>query len=80
LLEYVFAVSALSLGVASYTVSWILKQDAGTERMRDISNATKVGAEAYLGGQYRTISVIAIITAVILALGIRDPSSQWAVS
>ena len=44
LIEYVFAVSFLSLGVAGYVVTWILKQDSGTERMREISNAIKVGA------------------------------------
>lgn len=78
LIEYVFAASALSLAVAGYVVTWILKQDAGTEQMREISNAIKVGAEAYLMRQYRTISVIALITAALLAIGIRDPSSQWA--
>ncbi len=78
LIEYVFAVSALSLGVAAYVVRWILSQDSGTERMKEISNAIKIGAEAYLGRQYRTISVIAIITAILLAVGIRDPNSQWA--
>jgi K(+)-stimulated pyrophosphate-energized sodium pump len=78
LIEYVFAVSALSLAVAGYVVTWILKQDTGTEQMREISNEIKVGAETYLMRQYRTISIIAVITAVLLAIGIRDPSSQWA--
>jgi K(+)-stimulated pyrophosphate-energized sodium pump len=78
LLEYVFAVSALSLGVAGYIVRWILKQDSGTDRMKEIANAIRVGAEAYLKRQYRTISIIAVITAVLLAIGIRDPNNQWA--
>lgn len=77
LIYYVFAVSALSLAVAAYVVSWILKQDTGTDRMREISSAIKVGAEAYLARQYRTISIIAIITAVLLGVGIRDPTNQW---
>lgn len=78
LIEYVFAVSALSLCVAAYIARWILSQDSGTERMKEISNAIRIGAEAYLGRQYRTISVIAIVTAILLAVGIRDPNSQWA--
>lgn len=77
-LEYVFAVSALSLAVAGYIVTWILKQDSGTEQMMEIANAIKVGAEAYLMRQYRTISIIAVVTAVLLAIGIRDPGNQWA--
>jgi len=78
LLEYVFAVSAVSLGVAGYIVRWILNQDSGTDRMREIANAIKVGAEAYLMRQYRTISIIAVITAILLAIGIRDPANEWA--
>ena len=77
-LEYVFAVSAFSLAVAGYIVRWILKQDSGTEQMREIANAIKIGAEAYLMRQYRTISIIAVITAILLAIGIRDPRNQWA--
>jgi len=73
----VIAVSLLSLVVAGYIVLWILKQDSGTERMREISNAIKVGAEAYLMRQYRTISIIAIITTILLAIGIRDPNNPW---
>jgi K(+)-stimulated pyrophosphate-energized sodium pump len=45
--------------------------------MRSISNAIKIGAEAYLGRQYRTISIIAVITTVLLAVGIRSPSNPW---
>jgi len=77
-LEYVFAVSVFSLAVAGYIVTWILKQDTGTEQMREIADAIKVGAEAYLMRQYRTISIIAVITAILLAIGIRDPTNQWA--
>ncbi len=76
-IEYVFAASLLSLAVAGYIVRWILKQDSGTERMREISNAIRVGAEAYLMRQYRTISIIAIIATVLLAVGIRDPFNPW---
>ena len=77
LISYVFAVSALSLAVAALVTYWILKQDTGTDEMREISGAIKVGAEAYLGRQYRTISIIAIVTTVLLAIGIRDPSNAW---
>lgn len=77
LIEYVFAVSILSLAVAGVIVAWILKQDTGTDRMREISGAIKVGAEAYLARQYRTISIIAVITTILLAVGIRGPTNAW---
>ncbi len=45
--------------------------------MREISNAIRAGAEAYLGRQYRTISIIAIIATVLMAIAIRDPANPW---
>lgn len=77
LIDYVFAASAVSLVVAGIIVLWIMKQDTGTARMREISDTIKKGAEAYLGRQYRTISIIAIIATVVIAIAIRDPSNPW---
>jgi len=73
----VFAASFLSLAVAGILANWILKQDTGTDRMREISSAIKTGAEAYLARQYRTISIIAVVTTVLLAVAIRDASNPW---
>jgi K(+)-stimulated pyrophosphate-energized sodium pump len=77
LIDYVFAISFVSLAVAAYIATWILKQDTGTDRMREIAAAIKLGAEAYLARQYRTISIIAVITTLLLAIGIRAPTNQW---
>jgi len=76
-MPFVFGVSGLALVFAAGLVLWILRQDAGTQRMREISDAIQTGAEAYLNRQYRTISVIAIAFAIILALVIRDPTNSW---
>jgi K(+)-stimulated pyrophosphate-energized sodium pump len=77
LLDYVFIVSAFSLGVAGYVVTWIMKQDTGTAQMREIASAIKDGAEAYLVRQYKTISIIAIIATVLMAVAIRDQTNPW---
>src|SRR2546425_393840 len=52
-----------------------MSQDTGNEKMRDIADAIRLGAEAYLRRQYRTISIIAIIFAAVFAFVIRDSSN-----
>lgn len=76
-MPFVFCVSGLALAFSAWLVLWILRQDAGSARMREIADAIRAGAEAYLNRQYRTISIIAIIFAVILAFGIADPKNPW---
>ncbi len=72
-IAFVLGTSFVSLAVAAMLVRWILKQDVGTPKMREIADAIKLGAEAYLNRQYRTISIIAIVFTIILAFAIRDP-------
>ena len=46
----------------------VLAAPAGNEKMRDIAAAIQEGAQAYLGRQYRTIAIVGIAVALILAL------------
>jgi K(+)-stimulated pyrophosphate-energized sodium pump len=57
-----------SLFVAGYLISWVLKRDTGTPAMREISNAIKEGAEAFLRRQNLTIVLLAAVLAAVIFL------------
>src|SRR5690242_9326206 len=47
---------------------WLMRQPAGTERMREISRAVQEGAAAYLRRQYTTIAIVSIVPFLLLGL------------
>jgi K(+)-stimulated pyrophosphate-energized sodium pump len=77
MVAFVIAVSFLSLVFAIYLARWVLARDTGTPKMREISDAIKEGAEAFLSRQNRTIILMsAVLAAVIFFLYayVRAPS------
>jgi K(+)-stimulated pyrophosphate-energized sodium pump len=64
-----FALGCGALGVlyAVITAMWVSKQDAGSTKMQDISNAVKEGAYAFLAREYKTVAIVAVILVVLIA-------------
>jgi K(+)-stimulated pyrophosphate-energized sodium pump len=61
--------------------SWVSKQDAGTDRMKQISNYIAEGAMAFLKAEWKILTYFVIIAAVLLAfMGSRNPNSHWAIA
>ena len=68
MIEYIaIIISLLALAYAGYLSFRILKVEPGTEKMQQIAAAIKEGAMAYMARQYKTISIFALIIAIILA-------------
>jgi len=63
-----FALICGAAGVlyALMTAGWVTKQDAGSARMQEISNAVKEGAAAFLAREYKTVGIVAVILFILL--------------
>ena len=73
----VITISCLSLLFAVYLARYVLRHDMGTDKMQEISNAIKEGAEAFLSRQNRTIILFSSVLAVLIFLlyaFVRTPS------
>ena len=67
-----FALLCGLVGVAYglFTTTWVLKQDPGSPRMQEISDAVKEGANAFLNRQYKSVAMVgAVIFVLLFGLG-----------
>ena len=71
------ATGALALLFALALTRLVLKEDQGTDAMKEIGKAVQEGASAFLGREYRTLAIFVVIVTVVLALFI-DPETAVA--
>jgi K(+)-stimulated pyrophosphate-energized sodium pump len=63
-----FALICGAVGVVYglFTTAWVLKQDAGSARMQEISAAVREGANAFMNRQYKTVAMVGAVLFVLL--------------
>ena len=70
LLRVVPIFGALALLFAAFLAAKVSRQDAGTERMKEIAEAISDGARAFLTAEYRILIFFVIVLFVLIGVGI----------
>ena len=65
-LTFILGISVIGLLFALYLIRDVMKRDTGTEKMQEISNAIKQGAEAFLRRMNKTIGFLAVALACLI--------------
>ncbi len=79
-----YAVPAMGLIGLLYTFikfNWVSKQDAGNERMQEISKHIAEGAMAFLKAEWKILSYFVIVVALLLGVMAQaNPNSNWSIA
>lgn len=69
LLYLALGAGVLALIFAFMKSTWINKQDAGTDKMKEIGAAVREGAMAFLSREYKVLAIFVAAVAILLAVG-----------
>ena len=72
LLLLVPVVGLAGLLFAIFLKSYVIKQDPGTDRMREIADAIAEGARAFLASEYRILVIFVAVLFVVIGVGTRN--------
>jgi len=64
-------------GIVAFFVRYVLRQDQGSERIKEISAAIKEGGLAFIHREYRTLAIVVAVIAIALAV---VPGLGWRLS
>ncbi|WP_299208850.1 sodium-translocating pyrophosphatase [uncultured Dokdonia sp.] len=72
------AMAILGLIYMGVKRSWVLKQDAGDGKMKEISDHIYEGALAFLSAEYKLLTIFVVIVSVLLAIvSFVVPTTHW---
>ncbi len=79
-----YAVPAMGIIGLLYTLlkfNWVSKQDAGNDRMKEISNYIAEGAMAFLKAEWKILGYFVVIVALLLGfMASKNESSHWSIA
>jgi K(+)-stimulated pyrophosphate-energized sodium pump len=82
--KLIYVIPAMGIVGLLYTFvkfSWVNKQDAGNEKMKEISTYIADGAMAFLKAEYKILTYFVIIGALLLGImGFTNANSHWSIA
>lgn len=83
-MELFYLVPVFGIVALLYTMgkgAWVSKQDAGSDRMKEIARYIAEGAMAFLKAEYKILTYYVIIAGILLGyMGSTNPESHWTIS